>query len=93
MKSVWLILTLWGISVITLVIRFLRNRQKARSSGIPYIVVPVSSYQAVWYLTHGLFLPLLRRLPRRWTDPWIEYATPRPVFCAHEHTLTRHWEI
>ncbi|KAH0556246.1 hypothetical protein GP486_005829 [Trichoglossum hirsutum] len=84
MKSVWLVLLLWGVTVITLVIRFLRNLQKARSSGIPYIVVPVSGYQVFWYLTHGLFLPLLRKLPQRWTDPWIEYAPSRPALRARE---------
>ncbi|KAI9766222.1 MAG: hypothetical protein M1839_004998 [Geoglossum umbratile] len=76
MKPVWCIFLLLGVTAITLGFRFLRNRQKARSSGIPYIVVPITSYQTVWYLTHGFFMPLLRRLPRRWTHPWIDLLSP-----------------
>ena len=52
----------------------LDNIAEARSSGFRYIIVPCSPLFVPWILAQPLFLPLLDRLPRSWTQPWLSYA-------------------
>ncbi|KAE9967749.1 hypothetical protein BLS_006187 [Venturia inaequalis] len=49
-----------------------RNIQKAKASGIPYIVSPIYAYNPVWLATGKLWMPLLRLLPSYMTEPWID---------------------
>lgn len=49
-----------------------RNLVAAKSSGIPYLVVPVYLYNPVWRITQTLCAPYLRMLPHRLTDPWLD---------------------
>ena len=49
-----------------------RNIAAAQRSGVPYIVQPVFLYNRFWLITHPLFLPFFRLLPRSWTYPWLE---------------------
>lgn len=50
-----------------------RNVRAARDVGLPYIVVPVYTATPTWYFCYRFVLPLLRKLPNRCTDPWLEY--------------------
>jgi len=34
--------------------------------------IAVDIYSIVWILTHKLWLPLLNRLPKAWTQGWLE---------------------
>ncbi|KAK6378961.1 putative P450 monooxygenase [Exophiala oligosperma] len=60
---------------VTTFINLFRNIQKARSSGIVYVVVPVYYLNRFWLVTHRLYLPLLAKLPRRWTW-WVDFCLP-----------------
>ncbi|KAI9783664.1 MAG: hypothetical protein M1839_003512 [Geoglossum umbratile] len=80
MPFAWLVPALCGWYLLHLGVQFLKNLQKARSSGIPYIIVPVNSYQVIWYLSHRIFIPLLRRLPVDWTGKWIDLLSPGWAF-------------
>lgn len=55
---------------------FSRNLALAKSSGIPYIIVPVYLYNPVWMITQTLWAPYLRMLPDRLTDPWLDLIFP-----------------
>jgi hypothetical protein len=49
-----------------------KNIRAAQSSGIPYIVSPVYGFNRLWLITEPLLLPLLQRLPKFLTHPWID---------------------
>lgn len=52
------------------------NLAAAKESGIPYICMPVFTFNRFWLVTHKLWLPLIRLLPSAWTETWIEYSVP-----------------
>lgn len=51
---------------------FIHNLDAARTSNIPYIVVPVWWLNPFWRAIQSFWAPILRRLPIQWTDPWLE---------------------
>ena len=53
---------------------FARNVAAAKQSGIPYVVLPIHTFNRVWLLTHRLWLPFLRRIPG--SSNWIKYRPP-----------------
>ncbi|KAK5192689.1 putative P450 monooxygenase [Exophiala xenobiotica] len=52
-----------------------RNIKRARQSGIAYVVVPVYYLNRFWLITHRLYLPLLAKLPQKWTW-WVDFCLP-----------------
>lgn len=52
------------------------NLAAAKESGIPYICMPVFTFNRFWLVTHKLWLPLIRLLPTSWTESWIDYSVP-----------------
>ena len=55
---------------------FSRNLAAAKSSGIPYIIVPVYLYNPAWMISQPLWAPYLRMLPHRLTDTWLDFIFP-----------------
>jgi hypothetical protein len=49
-----------------------KNLRAAQSSGIPYVVSPIYGFNRLWLITEALWMPLLRRLPKFLTHPWID---------------------
>lgn len=49
-----------------------KNIQKAKASGIPYIISPIYGYNRLWLTTGKLWMPLLKLLPSSVTEPWID---------------------
>lgn len=68
-----LALTIYHITSRT--IAFRRNLKKAQQSGIKYIVAPVFFLEIFWLTGHRMFLPMLAKLPKRWTE-WVDYCIP-----------------
>ena len=62
-------------SIASTALNFRRNLSKARQSRIPYVVVPIYYPTLWWVLTHRLWLPLLAKLPRSWTQ-WVDFCIP-----------------
>lgn len=54
---------------------FSRNLSRAKKSGIPYVVVPLYYFKPWWLFGHPLYLPVLAKLPRKWTQ-WVDYCLP-----------------
>lgn len=55
---------------------FARNLAAAKASNIPYVIAPVYVFQRAWLLTHRMWMPYLRKLPQRWTSPWLDLIVP-----------------
>ncbi|GLA25232.1 hypothetical protein AnigIFM63326_001849 [Aspergillus niger] len=47
------------------------NVREARSTGLPYVILPCSLLGAPWLLSQPVVLPLLKALPRTWTSKWL----------------------
>lgn len=70
---VLIIATLFLVCILKVYHNFSRNLAAAKSSGIPYIIVPVYLYNPAWIISQKLWAPYLRMLPQRLTDPWLEH--------------------
>ncbi|KAK3377886.1 cytochrome P450 [Podospora didyma] len=57
-----------GWAAYTYISALRRNIQKARQSGLPYIVVPIHPFNFFWQLTFWLWVPLVKLLPRSWWE-------------------------
>ncbi|KAK6437217.1 hypothetical protein LTR95_006591 [Oleoguttula sp. CCFEE 5521] len=55
---------------------FATNLAVAKQSGFPIIAGPIYNFNTFWLVTHRLWLPLFKRLPKAWIEPWIEFMTP-----------------
>lgn len=55
---------------------FRKNLAVAKQSGIPYISLPIYTFNRFWLVTHKLWLPFIRKLPQSWTKDWIDYLLP-----------------
>lgn len=50
-----------------------QNIAAAKSSGIPYIIVPIYLYNPLWMISQKLCEPYLRMLPHCLTRPWLDF--------------------
>ena len=56
--------------------QYARNLAAAKKSGFPYISMPMHTFNTFWLITHRLWLPILKFLPKSWLHPWIELVPP-----------------
>ena len=54
---------------------FLRYLKLAKSSGLPYVIVPVYLFRRLWLITHLLWLPYIRKLPEKYRT-WVDFTLP-----------------
>lgn len=66
---IFLALFIWHVTRVYQ--RFIHNLNVAKASNIPYIVVPVYWLNRSWRVVQPALVPVFRRLPIRWTDPWL----------------------
>jgi hypothetical protein len=59
---------------------FQSNLAAAKQSGLPYVVLPVWTFNRFWLVTHRLWLPIIKVLPDSWTREWIEYVNVRSLY-------------
>lgn len=55
---------------------FARNLAAAKASNLVYVIEPVYVFQRFWLITHRIWMPLLYMLPRKYTDPWLDFLSP-----------------
>ena len=55
-----------------------RNIAAAKSSGFPYVVVPIFLSSLPPELAQPFILPLVDRLPESWTQRWLPYIFSIP---------------
>ena len=53
---------------------YAKNLDAANKSGLPYICMPVYTFNRFWLSTHLVWLPIIKKtLPASWTT-WTEYV-------------------
>ena len=55
---------------------FARNLAAAKASNLKYVIVPVYPFNRFWLITHRAWLLLLCKLPRAWTESWLDVVDP-----------------
>lgn len=61
--------TLYALKLYT---QFARNLAAAKKSGIPYVIVPFYRSNRLYQLSQLLVVPVVRKLPISWTEPWFD---------------------
>lgn len=64
-----------SLYILALVFSLYRNYAVARSSGLRCIIVPFHLANVPWVIVQPLILPLLDKLPTRWTSPWLPFLS------------------
>ncbi|KAL2196193.1 cytochrome P450 [Corynascus similis CBS 632.67] len=64
------------------------NIAKARKTGLPYLVVPVSPINLLWQLTFTFWVPLIKLLPKSLWENWLFVMIPEWAY----HTGQTHWD-
>ena len=62
-------LTFYALKIYT---HFARNLAAAKKSGIPYVIVPVYRNNTIYQLSHVFVVPIVRKLPVSWREPWFD---------------------
>ncbi|KAF6813005.1 cytochrome p450 3a21 [Colletotrichum sojae] len=69
-----------------------RNIAEAKKTGLPYIVAPVSPFSMAWQLTHKLWIPIVKCLPKPWWENWLPISIPNSAFELLHEPFARHGE-
>ena len=64
--------TIVGLYTLKLSLQFARNLRGAKQSGITYTIVPFFIVNRLYQVSCIVLIPLMRRLPRTWTEPWFD---------------------
>jgi hypothetical protein len=65
---------------------FTINLAAAKKSGLPYICMPVYTFNRFWLTTHVLWLPIIKKtFPASWAT-WTEYVSSLTRI-ANKHVL------
>ncbi|KAG8532546.1 uncharacterized protein KY384_002423 [Bacidia gigantensis] len=65
---------LFAFYALNLLRQFFKNRATAKASGIPYYYSIAYPGFRLWRISALVLEPLLRLLPDRWLDPWLDLA-------------------
>lgn len=69
-----ILLALALLQAVRCYIGFRKNLKAAKASGIPYVISPVYPIGRTWLVTQKLWTPFLNRLPKSWTESWLELS-------------------
>ncbi|KAL2178023.1 cytochrome P450 [Thermothelomyces heterothallicus CBS 202.75] len=72
----------------TYVLGLYKNVAKARKTGLPYLVVPISPINLAWQLTFTFWVPLIKLLPKSLWENWLFVMIPEWAY----HTGQTHWD-
>ena len=64
----------FALYVFKIYTKFARNLAAAKKSGLPYVIVPFFFLNLNWQISQVFVVPLVRKLPRSWTDPWFDLS-------------------
>ena len=74
LRILLILLALALLQAVRSYIAFRKNLKAAKASGIPYIKSPVYPIDRKWLVTQKLWTLLLNRLPKSWTESWLELS-------------------
>lgn len=52
--------------------QFARNLTAAKTSGIPYVIIPFYQVNRLYQLSQIFLVPIVRKLPASWTELWFD---------------------
>lgn len=55
-----------------------RNLAAVKASGLPYITMPIYTFNPLWLLIHTLFMPFVKYIPEEKRPEWIESVSFLP---------------
>lgn len=61
-----------SLYALKLYFQFARNLKAAKESGITYTIVPFFMMNRLYQVSCLILIPLKRRLPKSWTEPWFD---------------------
>ncbi|KAF2206777.1 hypothetical protein CERZMDRAFT_72059 [Cercospora zeae-maydis SCOH1-5] len=65
-----------------------KNIAAAKQTGIPYIVLPVYTFNRAWLITHRLWLPLIDVIPKFRNSEWRHYIVPEFGWAKQHDSFT-----
>lgn len=65
-----LVIVALGFYVLREYLRFAKHLEAAKRSGLTYTIVPFYANDRLFQLACILLVPVMRRLPKAWTEPW-----------------------
>ncbi|KAI9712831.1 MAG: hypothetical protein M1820_001453 [Bogoriella megaspora] len=63
-----------ALALVLQVSKWRRNYQAALRMGFPVFYSPIHISSVWWMLLYPVLIPLLDKLPKRWTCPWLQVA-------------------
>lgn len=66
------VLAIFGVYVVKVYLQFAKNLKVAKESGIAYTIVPVYLVNRLYQIACIVIIPLARKLPNAWIDPWFD---------------------
>lgn len=79
-------LALYALKLYT---QFARNLAAAKKSGIPYVIVPFYQNNRLYQLSQIFLVPLVRKLPNSWTEPWFDLTLDDWLWCRRYEPFKR----
>ncbi|KAH6627036.1 cytochrome P450 [Chaetomium sp. MPI-SDFR-AT-0129] len=64
------------------------NAAKAKKTGLPYLVVPISPINILWQLTFTFLVPLIKLLPKPLWENWLFVMIPEWAYSTGQ----THWD-
>lgn len=61
-----------ALYAVKLYTQFARNLNAAKKSGIPYVIIPFYQQNRLFQLLQVFVVPILRKFPISWTQPWFD---------------------
>ncbi|KAK3686047.1 cytochrome P450 [Podospora appendiculata] len=65
------------------------NIQKARKTGLPYIIVPIHPFNPAWQLTFWFWKPLIMAFPKSWWEGWLFVLLPNWEYVTRQEHFKR----
>lgn len=62
----------FAIYALKIYTKFSRNLAAAKKSGIPYVIIPFYQVNRLYQLSQIFLIPIVRKLPASWTEPWFD---------------------
>ncbi|TDZ53925.1 Sterol 26-hydroxylase [Colletotrichum trifolii] len=87
-----LIAAVAAYGIYTYVTGWQRNIAEAKKSGLPYVLAPVSPFSIPWQLTHKLWLPIIKSLPKTSWENWLPISVPDFSYNLLHEPFARHGE-
>ncbi|KJZ78718.1 hypothetical protein HIM_02109 [Hirsutella minnesotensis 3608] len=71
----------------------LHSIAEAKRSGFNYVVVPCNPIWFPWQLTHRMWVPIIKLLPKSWWEGWLDLMIPDMSYRTGFERFKRHGDV